>query len=209
MSNRVHLALALSLAVSSGSLVAPAAHAGIHTWDVKEVFSNDDGTIQFVELFDAGVGGTEVNVGNGTLTSTQHPTGFAFGQGQVAQPTNGKRYLIATADFAAIPGAPTPDVIIPANRTPFFSTSGSTITFSSGDSLVFGPVPTNGIDSFDEDTGVGPNSPTNYAGQSGSIDVSDPPPPPGVPLWSAPTMWLAASLLGLVALGATRRRAAA
>jgi len=198
-----------SIALFAASLwLAPAAGAGIHTWDVKEVFTNSDGTIQFVELFDAGAGGTEVNVGNGSLTSTLHPTGFAFGQGTVTPPTNGKRYLVATADFAALPGAPVPDVIIPANRTPFFSTTGTTtITFSSGDSLVFSNPPTNGIDSFDENAGVGPNSPTNYAGNSGSVDASDPPPPPGVPAWSAPAAVLTASLLGLAAITRTRRRA--
>jgi len=187
-------------------LLAPAAGAGIHTWDVKEVFTNSDGTIQFVELLDVGTGGTETGVGNGSLTSTLHPTGFSFGQGPVAPPTNGKRYLIATADFAALPGAPTPDVIIPANRTPFFSTTGTTtISFSGVDSLVFSNPPTNGIDSFDENAGVGPNSPTNYAGQSGSVDASDPP-PPGVPAWSAPAAVLTASLLGLAAIARTRRR---
>ncbi|MFP6607219.1 MAG: hypothetical protein VCC19_11635, partial [Myxococcota bacterium] len=38
--------------------------AGIHTWDVNEVFSNADGTIQFVELWEAAGGAGEVNVGN-------------------------------------------------------------------------------------------------------------------------------------------------
>jgi hypothetical protein len=35
-------------------LAAQAALAGIHTWDVREVFSNADGSIQFVEFWEAG-----------------------------------------------------------------------------------------------------------------------------------------------------------
>ena len=47
-------------------LVAPGAAAGIHTWDVHEVFSNADGSIQYVELWEANGGAGEVNVGNET-----------------------------------------------------------------------------------------------------------------------------------------------
>ncbi|MEZ4279724.1 MAG: hypothetical protein R3F21_08955 [Myxococcota bacterium] len=81
----------------------PRPRAPIHTWDVREVFSNHDGTIQYVELFDAGAGGTEtIGVGNGTLTSSLNT--FSWTNGPVAPPTNGKSYLIATAAFAALPG---------------------------------------------------------------------------------------------------------
>jgi hypothetical protein len=49
------------------SFSATAAFAGAHTWDVWEIFSNADGTIQFVELreangtaFETGIGGHPV-----------------------------------------------------------------------------------------------------------------------------------------------------
>ena len=102
-----------------GLLIASSGTAGIHTWDVSEVFTNHDGTIQYVELFDSGLGGNETGVGNGTISSlTQSHT---WANGPVTPPTNGKFYLVATAGFAALPGAPTPDVIIPAEKVPFFS----------------------------------------------------------------------------------------
>ena len=174
--------------------LATSATAGIHTWDVLEVFSNSDGSVQYVELLDIGTTGTEVGVGNGSLTSSLHS--FSWSNGSVTGPTNGRRYLIATAAFAALPGAPTPDVIIPAENVPFFDATGDTISFAGVDSLVFGAIPTNGLDSFDEDDGVATNSPENYAGVTGSVDASGS--APGVPSASATILvLLCASLLAI------------
>lgn len=173
---------------------ATSATAGIHTWDVVEVFSNLDGTIQYVELLDVGTGGTEIGVGNGSLTSNSQS--FTWSQGVVTGPTNGKRYLIATAGFAALPGAPTPDVIIPPANVPFFSPASDTVSFNGQDSLVVVAVPTNGLDSFDESAGVATNSPENYAGTTGSVDASG---APGVP--SASAMILVLLLASLIGIG--------
>ena len=183
-------------------LATSTASAGIHTWDVREVFSNHDGTIQFVELFDAGTGGTETGVGNGTLTSSLHS--FSWTNGPVAPPTNGKSYLIATAAFAALPGAPTPDVIIPPSNVPFFNPAGDTISFGAIDSLVFGAIPTNGTDSFDEISGVGPNTPKNYAGVQGNVSAGGPPTVPTASFWMMAL--LATALVGLGALALSRLR---
>lgn len=181
-------------------LAAGAANAGIHTWDVREVFSNQDGTIQYIELIDAGAGGGETGVGNGALTSSLNT--FSWSNGAVAPPTNGKSYLIATAAFDALPGGPTPDVIIPATDVPFFNPAGDTISFSGVDSLVFGAVPTNGTDSFDEIAGVGPNTPKNYAGVQGNVDAGGPPAVPTATFWM--TTLLASTLVGFGAIALRR-----
>ncbi|MBW2725821.1 MAG: hypothetical protein JRE71_15680 [Deltaproteobacteria bacterium] len=180
---------------------AAGATAGIHTWDVVEVFSNANGTIQYVELFDFGTNGTEVNVGNGSLSSGLHS--FSWANGTVTGPTNGQSYLIATAAFAALPGAPLPDVIIPADKVPFFSKSGDTVTFGNGDALTFGPVPINGSDSFDEGPppGVGPNTPKNYAGVQGNVFA-----PALVPSWSDRMLIPTVSLIIIGGLAGLRRR---
>jgi hypothetical protein len=168
--------------------------AGIHTWDVVEVFSNADGTVQYIELLDMGAGGTEVNVGNGSIGSTNEF--YSWSNGAVTGPTNGKSYLIATPAFAALPGAPTPDVIVPIANVPFFDWTGDTITFQNGDAFAFGAIPTNGTDSLDEATGVGPNTPKNYAGVQGSVDASAPPPVP-----SASVLMIGLMTLGLFTIG--------
>jgi len=57
----------LALLVSWGA--AGAAWAGAHTWDVNEVFSNADGSIQFIELRENNGTPNETGVGNQTLSS--------------------------------------------------------------------------------------------------------------------------------------------
>ena len=80
--------------------------------------------------------------------------------------TGDKFLLFATAEFAALPGAPTPDFIIPAGQIPFigigvdetikyFPAAGyDTISFSAD------ALPTDGINSLNFDLTTGPNSPT-------------------------------------------------
>jgi hypothetical protein len=184
-------------------LAASLAGAGIHTWDVREVFSNASGSIQYIELFDSGAGGLETGVGNGSLTSTGQS--HSWSNGPVAPPTNGKSYLIASASFAALPGAPTPDVIIPASKVPFFNVNGDTVGFAGVDSWTFGAVPTNGTDSLNRITGVGANTPKNYAGVQGNVN-GNPPPVPSASFWM-----MAALVSSLAAMGALllRRRPAA
>ena len=71
-------------------------------------------------------------------------------------PTTNMTYLLGTAAFAALPGAPTPDAILPDN---FFSTGGDTITYGVWDSFTFGAgvLPTDGINSLNRDLSTGVN----------------------------------------------------
>ena len=89
---------------------------------------------------------------------------------------------------------------------PFFATAGDTVAFGGFDSWIFGAVPTNGTDSLDRLTGVGPNSPTNYTGATGSVNAN---PPPGVPASSPIAIAVMTSMLvlaGAVALQSRRAR---
>jgi hypothetical protein len=150
------------------------AYGGAHTWDVNEVFSNADGTVQFVELREANGTPGEVNLAGRPVTSDALGTTFVI-PSNVAPPSTNKHLLLATAAFAALPGAPTPDHIIPAGSVPFFSISGDTVRYNPYDAFVFPAVPTDGINSRNRTgTAVRPNSPTNYAGQTGSVDASGP-----------------------------------
>ena len=123
--------------------------------------------------FLGGLGGGELGVGNGSLSSSLHSITWA--NGLVTAPTNGKSYLIATAAFAALPGAPVPDVIIPTANVPFFDLAGDTIAFGGFDTLIVpAPVPTNGTDSYTDLIGVGPNTPKIHAGTEGSVNAAPP-----------------------------------
>ena len=144
----------------------------VHLWRVKEIFSNPDGTIQFIELAVCCGSTTENSLAIRQVTSD---TNIFVIPTNVAGSTLNKHLLLATARFAMLPGAPTPDHIIPDQ---FFSTTGDTITFSIYDTLTFtvGMLPTDGTTSLNKDpddntdtTFTAINSPTNYSDQTGSV----------------------------------------
>ena len=200
MNNEFQVRLLL-ITIVTFFLPVSSAFAGIHTWDVVEVFSNADGTVQYIELLDLGVTGTETGVGNGSFTSGL--TSYSWSNGAVAAPTNGRRYLIATPAFAALPGAPTPDVIVPLLNVPMFSSAGDTVSFAGVDSFVFGAIPTNGTDAFDDTVGIIANSPTNFAGVTGSVVVGG---TPSVPFGSGPMAFILMIGLGAAGIFALRHR---
>jgi hypothetical protein len=165
------------LAVSIAGVVQ--ATAGGHTWRLSEAFSNADGSIQFIELRESAGTAFETSI-NRVVSST---TNVSPTVASVVGPTNFKSILLATASFAALPGAPTPDYIIVPN---FFNPVGDTLQLSGLDSWAISAVPTDGILSLNRALGTShpggtrANSPTNYAGVTGSVDAS-PPAPPAVP----------------------------
>ena len=156
---------ALAGAACLGMAGAPAM-AGSHTWDIGEIFSNADGTIQFIELKN---GNTAGEIFLGGLSVTSNTNSFTF-PAHLVGPTNNKTILLATAGFAAL-GGPAPDHIIVDN---FFSTSGDTITYHIYDTVSFiaGQLPTDGCQSLNR-VGAslvpGTNSPKNYAGVTGTV----------------------------------------
>ena len=184
MKTRASIIVACTLFIV-GPILAPGARAGSHTWDVWEVFSNADGTVQFIELREAN--GTPGEIGLAGHDIIVGPTNTVYTLlNNVAPPTTNKSYLIATAAFAALPGAPTPNETIPAN---FIKTAVDTsVRYDPWDTGTWpvGTLPTNGLSSLQR-TGPGMpfvsglNSPTNYAGVTGSVDASGGGALPGVP----------------------------
>ena len=86
--------------------------------------------------------------------------------------------VVATAAFAALAGAPTPDAIIPAGSIPFFTAASDVVAFGGFDSLAVTGAPTDGVNSYGVGAVVAVNSPTNYAGASGSVNAAPPPATP-------------------------------
>ncbi len=168
-----------------GFVLIPAAivSAGIHTWRVTEIFSNADGTIQFIELTECCGGAGELGVNGGTIISNAHSFDM-IGLG-VAGPTSNKSVLIASQGFADLCGAPTPNYIIPNGMMPqFFSLTADNVRFEVYGNIQFtaGQLPLDGINSLHRAVSgpapnnpfVAPNSPRNYAGVVGAIDLSNP-----------------------------------
>lgn len=144
--------------------LAALAGADNHNWVINEVFSSADETVQFIELFNAD---KDEHVLTETSISTSSGSFFAFPTNLPSSATENRRVLLATAAFAAIPGAPTPDYIIPAG---FLQRTGDTLTYpATPDSLSFGALPADGVTSINGSGAAGTNSPTNFAGQSVSV----------------------------------------
>ncbi len=161
----------LTTALAALTLVATAGTAmgGSHLWRFNEIFSNHDGTVMFIELKECCGAGNETGLNNKDITSANLGNSFLFPANlPCSNCTANEHLLLATAGFAALPGAPTPDYIIPDG---FFDVSGDTLTYwFYGDATwTFGAVPTCGQLSLNGDDSTGVNSPTNFAGETGSI----------------------------------------
>ena len=166
----------LGAVVATPFVVAASAWAGAHTWNVVEVFSNGDGTIQFVELMEPGGAANETGIGGLAVSSNATGNQFFFPGNLPGGSTANASILLGTVAYAALPGAATPDHIIPAN---FFSNESEPfpgIEYHVYDDFIFGVgmLPLNGKDSLHK-VGVnyvaGPNTPTNFAGESGNVDA--------------------------------------
>ena len=89
------------------SLATPSALAGSHSWRVNELFSNPDGTIQFIELRECCGAEAETGLLNKDVISDSTGSSYTF-LANIVGPTNDKHLLLATQGFADLPGAPAP-----------------------------------------------------------------------------------------------------
>jgi hypothetical protein len=174
-SSRPTLLRVLSWATLAATLLAGApASAKNHLWKFTELYSNADGTIQFIEMQECCGSDVEVQMASADLVSNGHVYHFP---NNLVGPTAHTWILIATAGFAALPGAPTPDFIIPNG---FFDPTGDTLRYRFGTDIVTidpGELPTDGVHSLERvgfsgsNFAVGVNSPINFAGDSGSVSI--------------------------------------
>jgi hypothetical protein len=176
ISMRCLQSLTIVCATVAMAVVASPASAAFHLWKIDEVFSNSDGSVQFIELVDGS--DFEQSVSGHALTSTvPHSVTPSTNLPAVNNMTAGHHMLFATAGFGSLSGGVTPDYTIPAN---FFKTTGDTLNWAGFDSKTFGAVPTDGINSFTlPGSTTGANSPTNFAGATGSVNLAPPPTPTG------------------------------
>jgi hypothetical protein len=154
------------LAAAVLALASTAASAAFHLWQITELYSNADGTVQFVELT-ALAGGQQFLNGH-TLTSTNGVTTNTFNfPSDLPGDTSGKKMLIGTTGFAAL-GVVAPDYAVPNS---FFFPAGGTINFASADVWNHPATPAPPL-SRNRDGSTGTNSPTNFAGLSGTIPTA-------------------------------------
>lgn len=198
----IAMIVASALAIASWS---GAAWPSFHTFQIDELYSSPDGSVQFVELHEAfGFNGQQFLSGH-ALTSTQGTTTrtYIFPGDLPDGTTAGKRVLIATPAFAAL-GIVSPDYIVPA---PFLFPAGGTLNYAGVDIVTYAALPSDGVSSSSRSGTVGINSPTNYAGQTGSIRPPAPPTlTPGIPTLDQPMLALLSLLLVVATIVARRFR---
>lgn len=150
------------------ALLTRPAFADFHLWVINEVFSDADGTVQFIELTTT-AGGQDALSGH-SLVSTdanQNQKTFDFLTDLSGTTTNGS-VLIATEGFTTLTGL-TADYIIEDNFLPI---TGGSLDFAEGTSLFdyTQPVlPLNGEQSIDADAQPQTATPTNFSGMSAMV----------------------------------------
>jgi hypothetical protein len=146
--------------------------AGSHLWESWAVYSNADGTIQFVEIKETHGDSFENGLGGHTMIS--HPSGVSKGMHNVTGDTAFTYYLLGTAAYAALPGAPPLDEVLPNNFIAATDTS-MEYSFTNTASWTLGQLPTNGVNMLTKTAPLSSlvsqsNFATNFAGVTGCVD---------------------------------------
>ncbi len=151
------------------------AMASFHTFLIHQVFSNTDGSVQYVVLKEASGANGQNFLGGHALQSTSAGVtkSFSFPGNLPSSATANKFVLVGTQEFANL-NVVTPDYIMPANFVPV---SGGSIAFAGIDSVTFDAMPINpNGEAFAIDRNGTPmaNAPTNFAGKTGSVPFTPP-----------------------------------
>ena len=160
MAKRIRWLLAVLFTMGAGS-----ASALFHLWQMTELYSNADGSVQFLEL--TALTSSQQFLAGHRLVSTSGSLSRTFTfPDDLPGDSGGHRFLVGTAGFAAL-GIVQPDFVVPNN---FFFRQGGTINFAeSADVWSHGATPTDPNLSLTRNGGTATNSPTNFAGQTGRI----------------------------------------
>ena len=172
-------------AILFAALALPA-NATFHLWYVNEVYSNADGSVQYIEMKAAAQGqqfiqghtirstsasgsvNTYTFPGNLPGDSAENSGDPGYGYGGYGGELIYKSFLIATQGFAAL-GVVTPDFVVPNG---FLFPAGGTISFGEGaDTLVHNALPTDNR-SIGRDRTPQTPTPLNFAGLSGTVPAA-------------------------------------
>jgi hypothetical protein len=162
-------ALALMLGMFAASV-----HASFHNFRIDQVFSNADGTIQYVVLREVfGTDGEGFWLGHQleTTSLTGVKQEFTFQQNLPSQDTSDRKVLVATSGFAAL-NLVTPDFIVPNG---FIPVGGGKLDYADGtDQINFGALPTDGATAITRNGTPVAATPTNFAGATTTLNLGGP-----------------------------------
>jgi hypothetical protein len=152
------------------AFAAPLASASFHSFQIDQIYSNADGTVQFVVLREAAGFGSQNFLAGHVLTSTHGGANktFQFTTDLPSSATAGKHVLIATQGFAAL-GIVAPDYVIPNS---FLATDGGTVNYAGVDQVSYASLPTDSVHAIDRNGSAVTNVATNFSGVSTSVTVT-------------------------------------
>jgi len=149
--------------------------ASFHLWEINEVYSNSDGSVQFIELFTTADGQEFLGGQSLTVSGAGAAAPFTFGANLSGDTTANHSLLIGTSNLETLYGL-VPDYVLPAH----FLTDGTStsLDFAGVDSVSLAELPRDGskslngvrndhnADHFDFNENA---SPTNFAGDTVTI----------------------------------------
>jgi hypothetical protein len=150
-------------------------------WQIAEIYSNVNGTVQYVELTTSASGQQFVSGHQVTTSQNGVVRSFTIPIDLPGDSSNHK-FLIGTQGFANL-GIVTPDYVVPDGF--LFQPNGS-VNFAGVDVMTYSTLPSNGVSALDRAGNTVVNAPTNFAGATGAIGA--PPTPPQCTLSATPSM---------------------
>jgi hypothetical protein len=151
------------------AIIALPSQAAFHLWQIRELYSNSSGDLQYIEMFCPASGQTFVNGQQISVSSGVSSHLFTLNHGFSGDSLN-HALLFGTAGIQAA-GAPAPDYVLPNG---FLFTPDGSISFFGANGGPYSSVPTDGVLSRTWGDGNSQNSPQNFAGQVGFIAVPEP-----------------------------------
>jgi hypothetical protein len=167
MHRSFHASLSALIAAFAFTLLAAPAFATFHLFRIQQLYSNADGTIQFIVLRES-FGQNGEHLWKDHAISAGSAAGrhsYTFPGNLPSDATANKYVLVATEGFAAL-NLITPDYVVPNN---FLWTVQGNVNFADVDFISYSALPTDGVGAFGRNKTVIPNVATNFAGQSASV----------------------------------------
>jgi len=153
------------------------ASAGSHLWRFSEFYSSPDKQIQFIEMQEIGGSDDETRIqGHWYATNTFNQSHTQILGTPLPYGTANKKFLVGSASYASLSGVPAPDYVLPNG---IIEPSGDTIVWWFYQTLTLPPgsMPHDGTNSLHVINPANPelgfitglNSPTNFAGETGTV----------------------------------------
>jgi len=161
MKRLLRAVVALALAAT-----APWSAATFHTFRIEQLYSNADGSVQFIVLLEASGANAQHEFAGVTLSVTKGAVRKTLDFGRDL-PTNTSRrsVLIATTGFAAL-GVVAPDFTM---EDRFLPIDGGLVNFGNVDTWTYSALPIDGVNALFRNGTTAANAPRNFAQATGQV----------------------------------------